>query len=135
MSAVMRIASRHRGGLVSPAAEVRRLRAELAAAVAERDQLAGQLAALVGAVDHDAEIRYRRQLCADVYAVGLAAGLARGYERCAADYERLWREAAHPAARGGPSHADLELLRWGPGGRDHFGDPRPGDFPGPEAAR
>lgn len=26
--------------------------------------------------------------------------------------------------------ARLELLRWGPGGREHFGDPRPGDFPG-----
>lgn len=28
----------------------------------------------------------------------------------------------------------LELRRWGPGGREHFGDPRPGDFTGgPEA--
>ena len=26
--------------------------------------------------------------------------------------------------------ARLELLRWGEGGREHFGDPRPGDFPG-----
>jgi hypothetical protein len=24
----------------------------------------------------------------------------------------------------------LEVLRWGPGGRRHFGDPRPGDFLG-----
>ena len=24
----------------------------------------------------------------------------------------------------------LEILRWGPGGREHFGDPRPGDFLG-----
>ncbi|WP_345433797.1 hypothetical protein [Actinoallomurus vinaceus] len=28
------------------------------------------------------------------------------------------------------SHAELEALRWGPGGREHFGDPRPGDFEG-----
>lgn len=26
--------------------------------------------------------------------------------------------------------AQLELLRWGPDGAEHFGDPRPGDFPG-----
>lgn len=26
--------------------------------------------------------------------------------------------------------AELEAERWGPGGREHFGDPRPGDFPG-----
>lgn len=26
--------------------------------------------------------------------------------------------------------AKLEVLRWGPGGREHFGDPRPGDYPG-----
>jgi hypothetical protein len=27
-------------------------------------------------------------------------------------------------------HAELELARWGPGGREHFADPRPGDFTG-----
>lgn len=26
--------------------------------------------------------------------------------------------------------ADQELAAYGPGGREHFGDPRPGDFPG-----
>ena len=26
--------------------------------------------------------------------------------------------------------AELELLRWGPGGPGHFGDPQPGDWPG-----
>lgn len=26
--------------------------------------------------------------------------------------------------------AKLELARWGPGGRERFADPRPGDFPG-----
>lgn len=30
-----------------------------------------------------------------------------------------------------PAHpTDLEVKRWGPGGREHFADPRPGDFPG-----
>jgi hypothetical protein len=31
--------------------------------------------------------------------------------------------------------AKLEVLRWGPGGREHYADPRPGDYPGREAAR
>ena len=26
--------------------------------------------------------------------------------------------------------AEAEARRWGPGGRAHFADPRPGDFPG-----
>jgi hypothetical protein len=29
--------------------------------------------------------------------------------------------------------AELEVLRWGPGGREHARDPRPGDYPGQEA--
>jgi hypothetical protein len=29
-----------------------------------------------------------------------------------------------------PPFAELELRRWGPGGREHFGDPRPGQFEG-----
>jgi hypothetical protein len=46
-----------------------------------------------------------------------------------ADMAQRWAEAARPVARG-VSHADLEQRRWGPGGRAHFADPRPGDFPG-----
>jgi hypothetical protein len=34
------------------------------------------------------------------------------------------------SARPGPSFAELKERRWGPGGRVHFADPRPGDFPG-----
>ena len=30
----------------------------------------------------------------------------------------------------GPDLAEIEERRWGPGGRAHFGDARPGDFPG-----
>ena len=30
----------------------------------------------------------------------------------------------------GPDLAEIEERRWGPGGRAHFADPRPGDFPG-----
>jgi hypothetical protein len=61
---------------------------------------------------------------------GHAAGVARGYRQACADMEASWQAIARPVAYGGTSHADLELLRWGPGGREHFGDPRPGDYAG-----
>ena len=40
-----------------------------------------------------------------------------------------WNQIAR-AAVSGPAHAELEERRWGPDGRAHFADPRPGDFPG-----
>ena len=40
-----------------------------------------------------------------------------------------WNELAQGVVSG-PSHAELEERRWGPGGRAHFADPRPGDYPG-----
>ena len=43
----------------------------------------------------------------------------------AARWDRIARTTAP-----GPSHAELEEKRWGPGGRAHFADPRPGDYPG-----
>jgi len=51
---------------------------------------------------------------ADDYARGLVDG---AYCRKRAEHDLV--EAAR-----------LERLRWGEGGRAHFGDPRPGDFPG-----
>jgi hypothetical protein len=48
--------------------------------------------------------------------------------------DRRWVEIARPVARGGPMFAELERKRWGPDGREHFADPRPGDFPGRGAA-
>jgi hypothetical protein len=35
----------------------------------------------------------------------------------------------------GPDLAEIDERRWGPGGRGHFADPRPGDFPGRAACR
>jgi len=46
-----------------------------------------------------------------------------------ADEEARLVEVPPPVAHG-ISHAELEQRRWGPGGRAHFADPRPGDFPG-----
>jgi hypothetical protein len=64
------------------------------------------------------------------YQRGHAAGHAEGYRHAAADLESEWQAIARPAARGVPPHAGLELLRWGPGGRERFGEARPGDYAG-----
>ena len=47
-----------------------------------------------------------------------------------ADMARRWAALVRPVVTG-ISHAELEQRRWGPGGRAHFADPRPGDFPRP----
>lgn len=62
------------------------------------------------------------------------AAYARGYQDGRDDQAREdgRRWAAMPVRRvnGEPTFAELELLRWGPGGREHFGDPRPDDYKG-----
>jgi len=76
----------------------------------------------------EAEIRYRNQLAREMYAAGRRDAEARGYVRAIADV----KAAQHGLVR----DAEIEARRWGPGGREHFADPRPGDFPGrarPEA--
>jgi hypothetical protein len=72
----------------------------------------------------------RRLLTAEqaAYRAGYAAEQRAGYERGARQLEAEWPAVIRALA--GPSLAELELLRWGPGGRERFGDPRPGDrFP------
>lgn len=46
------------------------------------------------------------------------------------DMAERWNDIAKPVTHGGKTQAELEELRWGPGGREHFGDPRPGDYKG-----
>jgi hypothetical protein len=92
-------------------------------------------AAIAEANDAAAETAYRNQLGREMYERGRAVG--RTEHVAAAD-------AAQAAAREEPdpvllarldrlaqdAHAAIEERRWGPGGREHFADPRPGDFPG-----
>jgi hypothetical protein len=61
---------------------------------------------------------------------GYLAGYADGQlaEQRRADAE--WAAAAPLIIEPGPTHAELEERRWGPGGREHFGAARPGDYPG-----
>ena len=83
----------------------------------------------------EAEIRYRNQLGREMFEAGRQAG--RAEHVAAADAAQLARrEAPDPdlvdriqrLAR--DAEASLNEIRWGPGGRAHFADPRPGDFPG-----
>ncbi len=76
----------------------------------------------------EAEAAYRNQVSREMYQAGHADGYQAGYRQAEVDQAALWNRIARPAA--GPSHAELEERRWGPGGRAHFADPRPGDFPG-----
>lgn len=77
----------------------------------------------------EAETAYRHRLAREMYQAGQRAGFQAGYRQAEADEAARWAEVARPVARG-ISHAELEQRRWGPGGRAHFADRRPGDFPG-----
>lgn len=74
-----------------------------------------------------AEIRYRNQLAREAAEAGYERGQLDGYLRAIADVKAV--------QHGLVLDAQLEALRYGPGGRDHFADPRPGDFPGRAARR
>jgi hypothetical protein len=88
------------------------------------------VAAAIRQAEHaEAETRYRLQLAREMYQAGHRAGFESGYRQANADEAAAWAKVARPVAHG-MSHAELEDRRWGPGGRAHFADPRPGDFPG-----
>ena len=78
----------------------------------------------------EAETAYRNQLAHEMYEAGRGDGYAAGRRDADAAETARWAAVANPVARGGATYAELENRRWGPGGRAHFGDPRPGDFPG-----
>jgi hypothetical protein len=83
--------------------------------------------------DPAAEVAYRRQLAGESWRDGYGLGYRHGFERGARVLEAEWPAIAAPVL--GPSLAELELRRWGPGGREHFADPRPGDLGPGEAER
>jgi hypothetical protein len=72
----------------------------------------------------------RRLLDAEriAYLLGHADGYRDGYERGARLIEASWPSVVSRLS--GSTLAELEVRRWGPGGRAHFGDPRPGDYRG-----
>jgi hypothetical protein len=91
------------------------------------------VAAALEEADHaEAETRYRLQLAREMYQAGWRDGHDAGRRDAEADMAARWAETARRVVQitRGPTHAELEERRWGPGGRAHFADPRPGDFPG-----
>jgi len=80
-----------------------------------------QVATDLGVRLAEAETRYRNRLAREMY--------ERGRRDAEAEHAEGWRRIAAPVADG-RSFAEIEERRWGPGGREHFADPRPGDFPG-----
>lgn len=68
-------------------------------------------------------------LVGETFRLGYAAALhdhQDDYRRGLLDGAGVRKRAEHDLV----AFARLELARWGPGGREHFGDPRPGDFTG-----
>lgn len=62
------------------------------------------------------------------YLAGEADGFLAGYNHGTRVIQAEWPAIARPLT--GPTLAELELLRWGPGGREQFGARRPSDrFP------
>jgi hypothetical protein len=73
------------------------------------------------------EGRYRDQVAREAADAAYERGRADGYVQAVADMKAV--------QRGIVRDAELETRRWGPDGREHFADPRPGDFPGQAARR
>lgn len=61
------------------------------------------------------------------YKRGMTAGFHLGREDAHAEIAADWHAVADPASRGGESHVTYQARRWGPGGPEHFADPRPTD--------
>jgi len=80
--------------------------------------------------ERDLARRLRHGYWAEGYRLGRERGWREGYEQAAADLGRDWQAFTRPTAQRLAAEHGLMLRRWGPGGREHFGDPRPGDFPG-----
>jgi hypothetical protein len=78
----------------------------------------------------------RRLLSAgrDSYRRGLADGIDLGRRLEAAERDAAWNAIARPAARGGPTFAELERKRWAVRDsartRETFGLPHPDDYKG-----
>jgi hypothetical protein len=70
----------------------------------------------------EAESRYRNELAREMAAAAFERGQMAGRVQAAADIKAV--------QHGLVLDAELDARRWGPGGRAHFADPRPGDFPG-----
>jgi hypothetical protein len=90
----------------------------------------GRVPALLDALPNPAaEIELRHQVAREAYRGGRCDGWREGYDAAMREMTQWWTEVARPASRGGIiTHQELEVRRWGSGGREHFSDPGPGDY-------
>ena len=84
------------------------------------------------ALSDERDLWLRRLLAVerDAYDLGYERGVEDGRRAVLAEETAFRRWASGHLRSAGPPYAALELRRWGPGGRDRAGDPRPGDYPG-----
>lgn len=92
--------------------------------------------AAVLALSDERDLWQRAALARDraAYWRGRQDGITEGRASEAAERDADWHRIASATVKLclSPDHAELERRRWGPGGRAHFGDPRPGDYQGRE---
>jgi hypothetical protein len=69
------------------------------------------------------ETRYRIEFAKEARRAGFEAGRRSAFAEMARAWEHCAKAVTEP----------VNERRWGPGGRAHFADPRPGDFPGRNA--
>jgi hypothetical protein len=79
--------------------------------------------------ERDTWLRWGLGMWRNGFYEGRAEGIAEGRALEVAEQDEAHRAMAARILRHEP-FTELERRRWGPGGREHFGDPRPGDFPG-----
>jgi hypothetical protein len=108
----------------------------VASVAAGRDRALDRAGLLALSGERDRDLRRILAAWREGYAAGRADGWRDGYAKALDEEAAAWRRVAGRVGRGAgdPSFAELERRRWGPGGREHFADPRPGDFPGTEGA-
>jgi hypothetical protein len=80
--------------------------------------------------ERDQQERLREKAEREAFQAGRRLGHDEGRREYEAQETEAWRRILEPFAHDRPFFHELEERRWGPDGREHFGDPRPGDFAG-----
>lgn len=88
--------------------------------------------------ERDRQLAWRLEAWREGYRSGYRAGQEAGYRRGRDEENTAWLASLRPARDAalrtsrGPDAAELDRLRWGPGGRERFGERLPGDYLGAE---
>src|ERR1700691_770416 len=118
--------------MATPLDEIQRLRAERDEILTELNTLRGLVQAHLEADVEAAHASMARHDAQAAYQDGYEQGTRdEGERQFDSQKARAWAEALAVKA-GEPSFTELEERRWGPGGREHAADPRPGDYQGRE---